>query len=489
MARGNSISDDDPLSAALAPPPNETPQERQEREQREAEARRVSDEIDEQLRNERIALKRRKPTVKVLLLGQSESGKSTTLKNFQMQFAQDTWTEERSSWRAVIQLNLVRSINYILDLLSNELSQQSPTQSPTPRPSTADVHRSRTNGSSLPPLRFTEQHRLIRLRLTPLKNVQNDLEHRLGAVSQEAKPGPQTEAFTEALPLPPRSSEAYVQSRDGWRSALAKIRNRRADDESAKAADARARKDAELAEVIAGCAEDMRALWEDPVVREMLKREGVHMEHSPGFFLNDIERVARTGYEPSDNDVVRARLRTLGVQQYNFLVEQMGHEWQIFDVGGARSLRTAWYPYFDDVNAIIFLAPISCFDERLREDRRVNRLEDSFLLWQTLCSLKLLARTQIILFLNKCDLLERKLLSGVRVKNFVPSFGDRSNDVETVKKYFQAHFKEIAKQYSPEPRRISIHLTSVIDTKATAATLQAVEEGILRDSLRRAELI
>ena len=85
------------------------------------------------------------------------------------------------------------------------------------------------------------------------------------------------------------------------------------------------------------------------------------------------------------------------------------------------------------MNAIIFLAPISAFDERLREDRRVNRLEDSFVLWQSLCSLKLLARTQIILFLNKCDLLEEKLRSGIKVKDWVPSFRDRSNDVDTVK--------------------------------------------------------
>ena len=66
--------------------------------------------------------------------------------------------------------------------------------------------------------------------------------------------------------------------------------------------------------------------------------------------------------------------------------------------------RHAWYPYFDDINAIIFLAPISCFDEKLAEDRRVNRLEDSYALWKMICSNKLLSRAQIILFLNKCDL-------------------------------------------------------------------------------------
>jgi hypothetical protein len=86
------------------------------------------------------------------------------------------------------------------------------------------------------------------------------------------------------------------------------------------------------------------------------------------------------------------------------------------------------------MDAIIFLAPISSFDERLREDRRVNRLEDTYMLWQTLCSLQMLSKTQIILFLNKCDLLEQKLRAGARVRTHVPSFGDRSNDVDTVKK-------------------------------------------------------
>jgi guanine nucleotide-binding protein alpha-1 subunit len=54
---------------------------------------------------------------------------------------------------------------------------------------------------------------------------------------------------------------------------------------------------------------------------------------------------------------------------------------------------------------------------------------------------------------------------------------------------FQTHFREIAKQYNPEPRAFYVHLTSVIDTKATAATLSVVEEGILRDHLRKADLL
>ena len=74
------------------------------------------------------------------------------------------------------------------------------------------------------------------------------------------------------------------------------------------------------------------------------------------------------------------------------------------------------------VNAIIFLAPISTFDQVLAEvaslldgpffhsiglkDPHVNRLEDSLLLWKSIVSNKLLCNVNIILFLNKCDLLQ-----------------------------------------------------------------------------------
>ena len=66
--------DEDPLTIAIAPPPGETEEQKQQRLSAEAEARRISDEIDQQLKEERAALKKKKKPIKVLLLGQSESG-------------------------------------------------------------------------------------------------------------------------------------------------------------------------------------------------------------------------------------------------------------------------------------------------------------------------------------------------------------------------------------------------------------------------------
>lgn len=117
---------------------------------------------------------------------------------------------------------------------------------------------------------------------------------------------------------------------------------------------------------------------------------------------------------PTDDDVLKARLKTVGVSEYKFEMEvsagrDSGTEWRIVDVGGSRSQRRELccpvslppklnrimpfsdmgtifrrrYVAFDSsrhpthmflVDAIIFLAPISGFDQVLAEDRTVNRL-------------------------------------------------------------------------------------------------------------------
>jgi hypothetical protein len=54
------------------------------------------------------------------------------------------------------------------------------------------------------------------------------------------------------------------------------------------------------------------------------------------------------------------------------------------------------------------------------------------MLWQTICGSKLLAKANMIIFLNKVDLLTLKLRSGVKIRQYLPSYGDRSNDMGTM---------------------------------------------------------
>ncbi|KAI0033481.1 G-alpha-domain-containing protein [Vararia minispora EC-137] len=500
-------ADVDPLAVLAAPPRDETPQQRAERERAEAEAKRVSDSIDEQIRVEKAARSKRRAPVKVLLLGQSESGKSTIVKNFQIAYAQNAWAEQRASWRSVVLLNLVRSVNIILDQLARELAISRTTITPAP-PASLRLHAS-SSATSLSdsesdvrsqssPLRFGERHKLLALRLGPLRRVQADLERRLCAPpdDDDGGPGPATpfvemEAAGAAPGRRRRTHEFFVRSRAGWKGALGWAMTR-ARTRAGRRGGGNAEDEADEAmEVILGCKEDVVALWKDATVRAMLARHGMEFEDAPGFFLDDVDRIVSRSYAPSDADVVRARLRTLGVQEYPFPCTgpQAGREWVMYDVGGARSCRSAWYPYFMDVNAIIFLAPISVFDERLEEDPTMNRLEDTYLLWKAVVSSKLLQKVQLILFLNKCDILQRKLERGVSIKRYIPTYGDRENDVPTATKYFRKQFRDMMKKHSTVQRPFYSYLTTAIDTKTTTQTLATVREILMRDHLEKADLL
>jgi hypothetical protein len=151
--------------------------------------------------------------------------------------------------------------------------------------------------------------------------------------------------------------------------------------------------------ILQRCTPDMESLWHDQRVREILRARRVRLEDNPGFYLNDIRRVTAPDYIPTVDDVLKARLKTLGVVEHRFSLEAASNifsksnphaevDWLIYDVGGARNQRHVWAPFFDDVHALIFLAPISAFDQVLAEDPRVNRMEDSLLLWKSIVSNK-----------------------------------------------------------------------------------------------------
>ncbi|PIL26881.1 hypothetical protein GSI_11061 [Ganoderma sinense ZZ0214-1] len=538
-----SLDPEDPFAAAMAPPPGETADERAARLRREADAKRVNDEIEETIKQDRAAWKTHKNMFKLLLLGQSESGVLFT--DFQLVFAPKAWRAERASWRAVIQLNLVRSINSILDVLSAEMSKSPNPTSPHHHPDTSDSPGPSSPLSSALAFQFSHTHALLKLRLAPLRRVEADLKQLIGAATHELV---EDRPFDAPLSLSPsddlvaaapfldgsgsrrRPTEFYVRANNTWREAVRSAYHRIAgpageDGGGGVRPSADGSKLEDATEIIASCAADMKALWEDQVVLDLLRRRKIRMELSPGFFLDDIDRITQRDYQPSDQDVVRARLRTIGVQEYKLVMEnydpppaatEVSREWMIYDVGGSRTSvrplpfpslplplpisvspfadppadRAAWFPYFDDAHAILFLAPISCFDELLAEDHRVNRLEDSFLLWKGIVQSKLLAKCIIVLFLNKHDLLEKKLAAGARVNKYLPSFGDRENNAATLARYLHKKFRDQHREYSPHVGRPFYgYVTTVTDTKATASTLTSVRDGVLRHNLEKANFV
>ena len=84
-------------------------------------------------------------------------------------------------------------------------------------------------------------------------------------------------------------------------------------------------------------------------------------------YFKDIDRLFHKDYIPTDQDILRARLRTTGISETFFDCGSLTY--RMFDVGGQRSERKKWIHVFDNVNAVLFLVAISGYDHVLVEDR------------------------------------------------------------------------------------------------------------------------
>jgi len=471
MARNRSLSD--PFTIAAMPLPKKVPTTRRRRLKEEAEAKRVSDAIDAQLKEEQLQQYQQKER-RILLLGQSESGKSTILKQFQLVYAPNVFRDELSTWRGVIYLNLVRSVRRIVNAVTTEfeLDRESDDQPGSPRSSRSFERR--------------EHFEALKYRLGPLMALEQTLVRLLNGEDMNTNDSASI-----------ASKEMYVRSNAPWRRLVAKLHGStdRAPSTSGSAWN-NYRGEDDPSHLLAASKVDIITLWRDPDIREILSTQQLRLEDLSGFFLDDIDRIADLNYAPSEDDVLRARLKTLGVVEKTFNGDtslvglDRGVSWKLYDVGGARLQRHAWIPYFDTVNAIIFLAPISAFDQTLSEDPSVNRVEDSLLLWRVVCSNRLLREAYIVLFLNKIDLLQAKLNAGVELSKFMPSYGERPNDYASISKYFGNKFFAMHKSFSPNKhRRIYIHLTSAIDREGTRPIILNIRNILLEENLERSLII
>lgn len=84
-------------------------------------------------------------------------------------------------------------------------------------------------------------------------------------------------------------------------------------------------------------------------------------------FCDDLERFWDKSYVPTDQDLLRSRLRTTGITETVFDLGQLTY--RMFDVGGQRSERKKWIHCFENVNCLLFLVAISGYDQCLVEDK------------------------------------------------------------------------------------------------------------------------
>uniref|UniRef100_A0A9L0IFM2 Guanine nucleotide-binding protein subunit alpha n=1 Tax=Equus asinus TaxID=9793 RepID=A0A9L0IFM2_EQUAS len=164
----------------------------------------------------------------------------------------------------------------------------------------------------------------------------------------------------------------------------------------------------------------IKTLWADPGIQECYdRRREYQLSDSAKYYLTDVDRIATLGYLPTQQDVLRVRVPTTGIIEYPFDLENI--IFRMVDVGGQRSERRKWIHCFENVTSIMFLVALSEYDQVLVESDNENRMEESKALFRTIITYPWFQNSSVILFLNKKDLLEDKILYSHLVDYF-PEF-------------------------------------------------------------------
>jgi len=234
----------------------------------------------------------------------------------------------------------------------------------------------------------------------------------------------------------------------------------------------------------ANIADAVRGLWKDPGVREAVSRSReFQLNDSAVYYFNAIERMSASNYMPTDQDILRSRVKTTGITETTFKVGELTYK--LFDVGGQRSERKKWIHCFENVTALVFLVSLSEYDQMLYEDESVNRMQEALTLFDSICNSRWFVKTSIILFLNKIDLFAEKLPRSP-LGDYFPDYAGGDN-YDAACSYLLNRF--VSLNQSAVTKQIYAHYTCATDTQQIKFVLSAIQDILLQLHLRECGLL
>jgi len=223
-------------------------------------------------------------------------------------------------------------------------------------------------------------------------------------------------------------------------------------------------------------------IWEDPAIQKAWEMRTTYQCPYPvDYFISRLPEINKPGYVPSIEDVIKARVRTTGIVELNFTLFE--NKFVILDVGGQRNERKKWIHFFDKgVTAVIFVAAISEYDQRLVEDPDTNRVQEALGLFKEVLEQKMSENKPVILFLNKHDLFMEKIKT-VHLNVCFPDYIG-SMELEPAQTFIKEKFLSMCKNPS---KTIHTHFTCATDTNAVGKVFESVRNIVINKELEKVD--
>ncbi|XP_017488170.1 PREDICTED: G protein alpha q subunit isoform X5 [Rhagoletis zephyria] len=227
----------------------------------------------------------------------------------------------------------------------------------------------------------------------------------------------------------------------------------------------------------------IKTLWADTGIQECYdRRREYQLTDSAKYYLSDLPRIELPDFLPTEQDILRARVPTTGILEYPFDLD--GIVFRMVDVGGQRSERRKWIHCFENVTSIIFLVALSEYDQILFESDNENRMEESKALFRTIITYPWFQNSSVILFLNKKDLLEEKIMYSHLVDYF-PEYDGPQRDAIAAREFILRMFVDL----NPDSEKIIYsHFTCATDTENIKLVFCAVKDTIMQNALKEFNL-
>ncbi|RHN70520.1 putative guanine nucleotide binding protein (G-protein), alpha subunit [Medicago truncatula] len=165
-------------------------------------------------------------------------------------------------------------------------------------------------------------------------------------------------------------------------------------------------------------AKEIETLWED--AETYARGNELQVPDCTKYFMENLQRLSDVNYVPTKVLKIYHSIAVCKNRNSNpkFIPvgenKRSGEVYRLFDVGGKRNERRKWIHLFEGVTPVIYCAAISEYDQTLFEDDSKNRMMKprNFLNGYLSSHVLRFHKTSFMLFLNKFDIFEKKILKA-----------------------------------------------------------------------------
>jgi guanine nucleotide-binding protein G(i) subunit alpha len=140
----------------------------------------------------------------------------------------------------------------------------------------------------------------------------------------------------------------------------------------------------------------------------------------------------------------------------------------------------------------MFVASLSCFDLYCEEDGVTNQMTETLKIFAALLEIEVLKPLALLLFFNKRDIFERKILSGGKLSTCFSDWKEKVlEDSESQRSEVDRAMTFIKQKFIacvPAQRKLYKYVTQATSRKVMQAVLASVYEVILKRRLQAAGL-